>query len=54
MVEDKFVVEDYEYDNITEFEKIVIREMYEKGYDYLNPDEVKAFWEKEHGIIING
>lgn len=53
-MDDKFQIDDYAYESMSEFERIVIREMYEKGYDYLSPEDVKTFWEKEHGIIING
>ena len=49
-----FEIKEYERDDLTELERIVIREMYEKGYDYLDPEQIKLFWEREHGIAING
>ena len=32
-------------DNMSELELLVINDMYELGYDYNNPEDVKLYWE---------
>lgn len=52
-MDDKFKIDEYLKKDMSELERMVTIDMYNKGYDYMDVNQIVEFWDKEYGIKIN-